>query len=134
MTIFCGSCDQLQCIGGNDDYNSDVCVLKSGVSFFAEQGTQYYILVHGYGGSIGSFALQARGDPDLMCNDGIQNGDEEGVDCGGSCGQPCCTPCDGIFGAGVTMSRVGTFGICRERCLTSPEFWESLGWECGSCE
>ncbi|MCB0755005.1 MAG: S8 family serine peptidase [Flavobacteriales bacterium] len=30
------------------------------------------------------------------CNDGIQNGDEEGIDCGGSSCQPCATCSDGI--------------------------------------
>ncbi|MFC2173219.1 hypothetical protein ACFLU6_11400 [Acidobacteriota bacterium] len=32
------------------------------------------------------------GDPEPTCDDGIQNGGEEGVDCGG----PCITPCPGL--------------------------------------
>jgi hypothetical protein len=101
LTVFSGSCGELQCIGSNDDDDSEVCSLKSTVSFFAAEGTRYYILVHGYRGVTGSFALQVRSCengpcpvPAVACNDGIQNGDEEGIDCGGSNCEPCPPSCD----------------------------------------
>ena len=39
-------------------------------------------------------ALQAAGGSTPTCDDGIQNGDEEGVDCGGSSCPACPDPCD----------------------------------------
>jgi hypothetical protein len=63
LSVFSGSCGQLQCIGGNDDDNSSgTCNLKSGVRFSATPGTSYLIMVHGYSSSRGDFALQVRGD------------------------------------------------------------------------
>jgi hypothetical protein len=60
LSVFSGTCGQLQCVAGNDDSLNDTCDLKSGASFFAALGTRYYILVHGYGTSTGDFALQVK--------------------------------------------------------------------------
>jgi hypothetical protein len=41
ISVFEGSCDDLICIGGNDDF----CDFKSAFSWIAEVGVTYYILV-----------------------------------------------------------------------------------------
>lgn len=53
LRIYSGSCGSLVCVGGNDDF----CGLQSEVSWAATPGTDYYILVHGYGGSTGAYSL-----------------------------------------------------------------------------
>lgn len=44
ISVFEGSCDNLSCIGGNDDF----CGLQSAFSWFGETGVTYYILVSGF--------------------------------------------------------------------------------------
>jgi len=56
ISVFSGSCDSLNCIGGVDD--SFPC--ENNTSTFSWQsnaGEEYFILVHGFGGSIGEFNL-----------------------------------------------------------------------------
>lgn len=53
ISVFEGNCGNLQCVDGNDDD----CGLQSTVSWNSTPGTQYFILVHGFGTSTGSFDL-----------------------------------------------------------------------------
>ena len=54
------------------------------------------------------------------CNDGLQNGDEEGVDCGGSGGcDPCVTCFDGIQNGDEEGVDCGGTGGCSE-CVPDP--------------
>ncbi len=54
LTVYSGSCGALTCIAGNDD----ACGLQSEVQFQSNVGQTYYILVHGFGSSSGSFNLE----------------------------------------------------------------------------
>jgi hypothetical protein len=89
LSVWSGACSDLQLVGLNDDSGEDNCQLKSSVSFFAAEDTQYHILVEGVLGGTGPFALQVR---EATCDDGIQNGDGEAIDCGGSNCEPCLVP------------------------------------------
>jgi hypothetical protein len=44
LSVFKGDCENLECIGGNDDY----CDLHSAYEWFAEVGVTYYVLVSYY--------------------------------------------------------------------------------------
>lgn len=64
LTVFEGSCEELVCVGGNDDdFGCPFTVLHSIVTFEAAVGTDYYILVHGFASSTGDFELT------LTCED-----------------------------------------------------------------
>lgn len=51
--VFSGPCASLTCVTGNDDF----CGLQSQVTFPSVFGTQYYVLVTGFGTNSGSFTL-----------------------------------------------------------------------------
>lgn len=51
--VFSGSCAGLTCVTGNDDF----CGLQSQVTFTANVGTTYYVLVTGFGSNTGNFTL-----------------------------------------------------------------------------
>ncbi len=53
IIVYSGSCASLVCVGGNDD----ACGLSSETYFPSILGTNYYILVTGYGTATGSFTL-----------------------------------------------------------------------------
>lgn len=55
LNVYSGSCDDLVCVGGNDDIVGGV--LCSSVTFQATVGTTYYVLVQGYDGETGEFDL-----------------------------------------------------------------------------
>lgn len=57
LNVYSGPCDGLACVVGNDD----ACDLASAVSFVAVSGTDYFILVQGYDGFVGTFTI------DVMC-------------------------------------------------------------------
>jgi hypothetical protein len=82
LTVFCGSCASLTCMGGNDDS----CGLQSSFSWCSNPGTTYYILVHGFSTAFGTFTLNVTSG--ASCNP---------VACGASCvtctdneGEPTC--------------------------------------------
>jgi hypothetical protein len=53
LSIYSGSCGGLVCETGNDD----ACGLQSQVELLTVAGTQYYLLVHGFGSNSGDFEL-----------------------------------------------------------------------------
>lgn len=53
ISVFEGSCDNLRCIDGNDQYCGD----QSAVSWFTEEGMEYLVLLHGYGTRYGAFEV-----------------------------------------------------------------------------
>jgi len=53
ISVYQGTCASLVCVDGNDDY----CSLQSRVDWFAESGTDYYLLIHQYGATGGAFTL-----------------------------------------------------------------------------
>jgi hypothetical protein len=58
ISVYVGDdCANLVCLDGNDDAGGD-CFLRSFTGPFpAETMTRYYVLVHGFGGSVGDFSL-----------------------------------------------------------------------------
>ncbi|TWT40299.1 hypothetical protein RAS1_40070 [Phycisphaerae bacterium RAS1] len=58
LNVYCGTCDGLFCVGGNDDDAScGIDGFLSRVTWCTEAGRTYYILVQGFGGSVGAFEL-----------------------------------------------------------------------------
>lgn len=55
ISVFTGDCGSLNCIGGRDDYPG--CGLTTEYTWLSEDGTTYFILVHGFGGQTGDFDL-----------------------------------------------------------------------------
>ncbi len=68
ISVYCGDCSNLICVGGNDD----ACGLGSTVTWCSEAGSEYLVLVHGFGSGAGDFDLE-------IADDGIPCGG--GVDC-----------------------------------------------------
>ena len=60
LSVYTGACptgsepSSLVCVDGNDDF----CGTQSLVTWFAEAGVDYYVLVHGYQDSVGEFSLR----------------------------------------------------------------------------
>lgn len=54
LSIFCGPCSQLVCIGENDDS----CGILSRIQWCSQAGRPYFIYVHGFSGSVGNFELR----------------------------------------------------------------------------
>ncbi len=63
ISVYCASCDEPTCVGGNDD-NCDPMFgsLLSTFSFCSEAGAQYFILVHGFSTASGNFGLTITDD------------------------------------------------------------------------
>lgn len=71
VSVYCGPCDGLTCIAGNDDY----CIggangYLSTASWCSAEGAEYLILVHGFGGATGDFQLTLI-DDGLACPGGV---------------------------------------------------------------
>ncbi|GJM21401.1 MAG: hypothetical protein DHS20C15_13160 [Planctomycetota bacterium] len=58
ISVFCGDCDALNCIGGNDDdINCVNDTLQSTFSWCSQEGATYYVLVHAFDVNVGNFEL-----------------------------------------------------------------------------
>lgn len=63
ITVFRGSCNEgLVCEDGNDDSPGPLVArgASSGLSLLLNSGQTYYILVHGFDGSVGPFVLEVE--------------------------------------------------------------------------
>jgi len=70
LSVYRGSCAQLICVAGNDDQPG--CDRTSHVTFTAIPNAEYYVLVHGWSSSIGTFELaMACEDPPYCPSQGI---------------------------------------------------------------
>jgi hypothetical protein len=69
ISVYSGSCAALVCVGGNDD----ACGLQSEITFASDGNTQYYILIHSFGGATGNFTLDVTCTPTPPPNDRIVN-------------------------------------------------------------
>lgn len=69
ISIYSGTCGALVCVDGNDDS----CGLQSEVTFASDGNTQYYILIHSFGGATGNFTLDVSCMPTPPPNDMIVN-------------------------------------------------------------
>ena len=71
LSVFTGTCDAPVCVTGNDDF----CGLQSEVTFCANTGVTYFILVHGFSSSTGDFTLDVTPGAVCECADVCQTGD-----------------------------------------------------------
>ncbi len=69
ISVYSGTCAALVCIDGNDD----ACGLQSEISFASDGNTEYYILIHGFGGATGNFTMDVTCTPTPPPNDMIVN-------------------------------------------------------------
>lgn len=68
LSVFTGTCGQLTCVGGNDDFTG--CIgFTSRFGFLSEAGTEYLILVHGFLNATGTFDLSLTCTPITVAND-----------------------------------------------------------------
>ncbi|MBK6882904.1 MAG: hypothetical protein IPH05_08160 [Flavobacteriales bacterium] len=104
INVYQGSCDGLQCIGGNDDGGG--CGLGSQLTFPTWAGGEYLVLVQGYNGATGTFTLSV--DCQQIMND----------ECTGALPISCGETLDGST-AGATPHD----GIPCQTSLTSPAVW-----------
>jgi hypothetical protein len=60
LTVYCGSCEELVCVGADDDF----CGIaeESQVAWCSQAGTEYLIFVHGFGSATGIFNLSVSAD------------------------------------------------------------------------
>lgn len=62
ISVYCGTCDAsgatMSCVAFNDDV--DDTVVQSELDFCAKNGVQYWVLVNGFGGTVGDFGLLVR--------------------------------------------------------------------------
>lgn len=81
--LSCGSVDMVQ---NYMDYSDDACM-----NLFTSGQESRMNALFSAGGFRASLLNSngCNGGTTPTCNDGIQNGDEEGIDCGGSCPTPC---------------------------------------------
>ncbi|MBL8745555.1 MAG: hypothetical protein JNK58_04270, partial [Phycisphaerae bacterium] len=98
ISVFCGSCTQLICIENNDDD----CGLASEVSWCSESGRTYYILVHGFNGQVGPFAISVSTEA-------------------ASCQNPeSCTTCDLVCPGNVAVENETCGGDNNGGCNSTP--------------
>jgi HYR domain/Secretion system C-terminal sorting domain len=112
--VFSGTCAALTCVTGNDDF----CGLQSEVTFVSVSGTDYFVLVTGFGGASGAFSLTRTcvGACTLTCPANITVNTAPGT-CGavvtftpttvGTCGTITSVPASGsVFPKGITTVNV----------------------------
>jgi hypothetical protein len=80
-TNFGGTCDTDACVGIGEGEECDADQLQCGAGLVCEGATAT---------ALGTCVSDGTVQP--TCDDGEQNGDEEGVDCGGSCPDACTPP------------------------------------------
>jgi hypothetical protein len=89
LTVWTGSCSNLQCVGGNDDAACPASGLLSRVTFNSVDGQTYYIMVHGFSTATGPFDLNVicMDPPEpFECPDGASDeGEPCGEDTNGGC-------------------------------------------------
>ena len=77
LVVYEGDCNNLTCIGGNDDFNFEngSCPFKGQVTWSARESVTYYIRVFGHGeGSVGTFGIKVEMEgppPNDICEDAI---------------------------------------------------------------
>ena len=69
ISVYSGTCSALVCVDGNDD----ACGLQSEITFASDGNTQYYILIHSFGGATGNFTMDVTCTPTPPPNDMIAN-------------------------------------------------------------
>jgi hypothetical protein len=81
ISVFCGGCNVLTCVGGNDDNcPGGASGLLSTVTWCSQASAEYLILVHGFGGASGDFELIVSEDG-VPCDNPVICGDPVGACC-----------------------------------------------------
>ncbi len=138
LTVYTGSCGSFTCVGGDDDdFTCSVSLLHSLVEFASVPGETYYILVHGFGSSTGTYELSVdcvSGPENDLCSDALP------IECGETVngttvnasndGAPFCGTSN--TAPGVWYTFVGTGGdVTASTC--GPGFDTKLTVYTGSC-
>lgn len=129
--VSCSSTDMVQ---NYMDYSDDACM-----NLFTEGQKDRMCATLVVGGARYSLTQSAGcgTPPEPTCDDGIQNGDEEGVDCGGSSCPACPTPTcsDGIQNGDETgVDCGGSCPPCPATCSDGIQNGDETGVDCGgSC-
>lgn len=73
ISLFEGSCDELNCLGFNDQNYECGDINTSEISHHLEEGSTYYIYVHGFNGAVGQFELSTTciAPENDLCTDAI---------------------------------------------------------------
>jgi hypothetical protein len=136
LSVFTGSCTGLTCVLENDDAACLFGSRFSEASFLTTNGEQYYVLVHGFGGQTGDFALSLNCAPlpAAPANDLVANA--QTIICGDSLGGTTIgattdtfPDCGMLVGApGVWYEFIGTGDeITLSTCDSNTDFDTQLG-------
>ncbi len=95
ISVYCNTCADPTCVGGNDDDCGDFSPLFSTVTWCSQEGVEYLILVHGSGSETGSFELVVfddgvECDNPVDCTGGAGCGDADAGSCFEANGTPAC--------------------------------------------
>lgn len=139
INVYSGSCGALVCVGGNDDG----CGTRSSVTFNSVVGTDYYILVTGFGSATSAFTIDVScvtpppapandlcsaatvvscGDTILASNINATNTDQPTATCGTSPGGP-----------GVWFKFVGNGDVVTAATCATASYDSKLNVYSGSC-
>jgi len=144
LSVFCGPCDNLVCIGGNDDGGTPDCQIpagpnwKSRFSWCSAPGQSYYVIVHGFAtGNFGPFNLIVSDDgaacgPPASC---LGPCNPDAGDCclahaGVGCNQPAC--CAAICAADPFCCDTNWDGLCATAAQGNPDC-TCVAPECVDC-
>ncbi len=120
LGVFCGTCDNLVCITGNDDNCSGVSGLYSTVTWCSAPGQEYFLLVTGFSTASGIFDLLVTSG--AACNDPIGCSVELGRCCyndGASCANNIAATCaglNGIWTPDLTCEEEPCVNLCAMEC------------------
>jgi hypothetical protein len=135
LNVYSGACSGLQCVAGNDDGGD--CDLGSTLTFAGDAGITYYILVQGYSGATGDFALTAscgaigydhcQGAQPISCNASL-SGSTTGATVDAV---PFCET--GVQAAGVWYTFTGVEGQVQLSTCESVTFDSRMNVYSGTC-
>ncbi|MCA9245120.1 MAG: hypothetical protein KDA32_14270, partial [Phycisphaerales bacterium] len=145
INVYTGDCNNLVCVGGNDDSFGDVdCNFPRGIglpskfSWCSSTGVTYYILVQGFSGAVGNYKLMVS-DDGLPCLGACCLGDGNCVD---NISATTCSGLGGRFTAGATCGSVICTGACcidancvygtSDDCATAGGAYQGDGSDCNS--
>ncbi len=98
ISVYCGPCSDLACLAGDDD--GCIETGRSTVTWCAQAGSTYRILVHGAFGEVGDFTLQVDEGP--PCEDAIE------CSCLGDLDGDC------MVGVKDLLILLGNWGLCGD--------------------
>ncbi len=148
IQVWCSGCNNLTCVGGDDDDTCPVASLSSRVEWCSQIGATYYILVGGFGSSTGTFELHVTEDG-VPCSGGVECLPAGACCLGTGClivNEATCLAQGGTyFGDGTTCDPAGacctTSGVClitmEECCISGGGSFQGAGSDCdtalGAC-